>query len=60
MSGVYIAGGIAPKILPALKEDDAFLRGFWSKGRYLHWLKNIHVSVALNPEAPLQGSTYFA
>ena len=60
VSGVYIAGGIAPKILPALIEDDAFLRGFWSKGRYLHWMKNLHVAIALNPEAPLLGSAYYA
>ncbi len=60
VAGVYVAGGIAPKILGALTEDDAFLRGFWSKGRYLQWMKNIHVSVALNPDAPLQGSAYYA
>ncbi len=60
VAGVFIAGGIAPKILPALTEDDAFLRGFWSKGRYLHWMKNLPVSVALNPEAPLLGSAYYA
>lgn len=60
VSGVYVAGGIAPKILAALTEDDAFLRGFWSKGRYLQWMKNIHVCVALNPEAPLNGSAYYA
>ncbi len=60
VAGVYVAGGIAPKILAALTEDDAFLRGFWSKGRYLQWMKNIHVSVALNPDAPLQGSAYYA
>ena len=60
VGGVYIAGGIAPKILPALIEDDAFLRGFWSKGRYMNWMKNLHVGVALNPEAPLQGSAYYA
>ena len=59
-AGVYIAGGIAPKILPALLADDAFLRAFWSKGRYLQWMKNLPVSVALNPEAPLEGSAYYA
>ena len=60
VSGVYIAGGIAPKILAALTADDAFLRGFWSKGRYMPWLKNLHVAVALDPEAPLLGSAYYA
>ena len=60
VGGVFIAGGIAPKIIKALTEDDAFLRGFWSKGRYLHWMKNLPVNVALNAKAPLQGSAYFA
>ena len=60
VGGVYIAGGIAPKIIAALTDGDAFLRGFWSKGRYLHWMKNLPVSIALNPKAPLQGSAYFA
>lgn len=59
-AGVFIAGGIAPKILAALTADDAFMRGFWSKGRYLHWMKNLPVSVALDPKAPLMGSAYFA
>lgn len=60
ISGVYVAGGIAPKILPALTADDTFLRAFWSKGRYLPWLKNLHVAVATNPEAPLLGSAHYA
>ncbi len=58
--GVFLAGGIAPKIVAALGTDDTFIRGFWSKGRYMHWMKNLPVSVALNPKAPLQGSAYFA
>ena len=58
-SGVYVAGGIAPKILPALTDDDTFLRAFWSKGRYLPWLKTLHVAVALNDEAPLLGSAHY-
>lgn len=60
VGGVYVAGGIAPKILAALTDDDAFLRGFWSKGRYMHWMKNLHVAVALDPEVPLLGSAYYA
>jgi len=60
VGGVFIAGGIAPKILPALTRNDAFLRGFFAKGRFIHLMKNLHVSVALNPKAPLIGAAYYA
>jgi len=60
VGGVYIAGGIAPKILPALTKDDAFLRAFFAKGRFANLMKNLHVSVALNPRAPLLGAAYYA
>ena len=60
MGGVFIAGGIAPKILPALTQNDAFLRGFFAKGRFTDLMKNLHVSVALNPKAPLMGAGFYA
>ena len=60
MGGVFIAGGIAPKILPALTKNDAFMRGFFSKGRFSDLMKNLHVSVALDPKAPLTGAAYYA
>ena len=56
--GIIIGGGIAPKILPALK-DGAFLSGLWSKGRFSHWMKTLPVRVALNPRAPLIGASRF-
>ena len=60
VGGVFIAGGIAPKLLPALTREDAFLRGFFAKGRFAPLMKNLHVSVALNPRAPLIGAGYYA
>jgi glucokinase len=60
VGGVFVAGGIAPKILPALTRNDAFLKGFFAKGRFTELMKNLHVSIALNPRAPLIGAAYYA
>ena len=60
VGGVFIAGGIAPKILPALTRNDAFLKGFFAKGRFAGLMKNLHVSIALNPRAPLIGAAHYA
>lgn len=57
--GVYVGGGIAPKILPAL-QNGSFMRGFADKGRFSQLLMSMQVSVALNPKAPLLGAAYFA
>jgi glucokinase len=56
--GIIIGGGIAPKILAALK-DGAFLAGLWDKGRFSNWMKTLPVRVALNPRAPLIGASRF-
>ena len=60
LGGVFITGGIAAKIIPALTRNDAFLRGFFAKGRFTDLMKNLHVSVALDPKAPLRGAAYYA
>jgi glucokinase len=60
VGGVFVAGGIAPKLIPALTRNDAFLRGFFAKGRFSDLMKNLHVSIALNPRAPLIGAAYYA
>jgi glucokinase len=57
--GVFVGGGIAPKILPVL-QDGSFLRGFTDKGRFTEFMRSIEVSVALNPEAALIGAAYYA
>lgn len=53
--GVYIAGGIAPKILAKL-QDGAFMRAFLNKGRYRELLETMPVHVVLNPQVGLYGA----
>lgn len=57
--GVYLGGGIPPKILPKLKED-LFMKGFVGKGRFKTLLKKIPVRVILNDKAALYGAAYTA
>ena len=57
--GVYVSGGIAPKILDKLK-DGTFMRTFSNKGRYSDLLKKIPVKVALDNRAGLIGAAHYA
>ena len=59
LGGVYIGGGIAPKILPVLTNNH-FMNGFLSKGRFNEMLQGMQVKVALNPETALLGAAHFA
>lgn len=54
-SGVYLSGGIAPKIAAKLK-DGAFMRAFASKGRFSELLGTIPVHVVMNPHVGLHGA----
>lgn len=54
-AGIYVGGGIAPKILPAL-ESGAFIDAFCDKDPMRDWLRMIPVSVILNPGAGLLGA----
>ena len=53
--GLYIGGGIAPKILPAL-ETGAFMRAFTRKPPMDDLLASVPVRVILNPQAGLIGA----
>lgn len=53
--GVFVGGGIAPKILPRLT-DGRFLDSFAGKGRFDHLLRRIPVSVILNDLTALLGA----
>lgn len=53
--GLYIGGGIAPKILPQL-EAGAFMDAFRSKPPMVEVLSSIPVKVILNPHAGLLGA----
>ena len=57
--GVYLAGGIPPKILGALKRKE-FLESFRDKGRFMGYLSVIPVYVVLNEMAALLGAAKFA
>ncbi len=57
--GVYLGGGIPPKILPKLKEP-IFMKAFTNKGRFKDLLKKIPVRVILNDEAALLGAAQCA
>jgi len=59
LAGVYVAGGIAPKILKKLT-DGTFMRAFRDKGRYRELLDGIPVTIADNPKAPMLGAAHFA
>ncbi|HEU4340240.1 MAG TPA: glucokinase [Candidatus Binatia bacterium] len=58
LGGVYIGGGIAPKILEKLK-DGTFMRAFVDKGRYTDFVSSIPVRVVLNEQTALQGAAYY-
>lgn len=53
--GVFVGGGIAPKILPKLRSG-AFVKGFQSKGRLTPVLEKIPVKVILEPRTSLIGA----
>jgi len=53
--GVYLGGGIPPRILPAL-EHERFMNAFRGKGRLSELLAAIPVDVILNPKAALFGA----
>ncbi len=53
--GIYLAGGIAPKILPKL-QDGLFQKAFCDKAAFGDLLKTIPVEVILTGKAPLLGA----
>lgn len=53
--GVYVAGGIAPKILPKL-QDGTFLEAFSRKGRMSDLVRTIPVAVVLEERTGLLGA----
>jgi glucokinase len=55
LGGLYVGGGIAPKLLPKLKEG-GFMRAFTNKGRYKRLMNTIPVRVITNPKTGLLGN----
>jgi glucokinase len=59
VGGVYIGGGIAPKLRAKLA-DGTFIRAFRDKGRFASLMEAMPVKVAMNPRAPLLGAARVA
>lgn len=59
VGGMYVGGGIAPKILEKLK-DGTFLKAFQDKGRLSQLLINMPVRVILDSRAALMGAAAYA
>lgn len=58
-AGVYLGGGIAPKIVGKL-QDGAFMRAFVAKGRMQPLLESMPVRVILNSKTALHGAARYA
>jgi len=56
--GVYIGGGIGPKI-QAILTDKGFMQAFTGKGRFEAFLNKVSVKLALNPKTPLIGAMHY-
>jgi glucokinase len=59
VGGVYIGGGIAPRILEKLK-DGRFMKAFTDKGRLSQLLVNMPVRVILETRTALVGAAAYA
>lgn len=55
LGGIYIGGGIAPKIKSKLS-DATFIEAFCNKGRFSPMLRNIPVCLILEERTPLLGA----
>lgn len=57
--GLYLGGGIPPKVLPVLKKG-IFMKAFTNKGRFRNYLEKIPVRIILNDKAALLGAAFLA
>lgn len=55
--GLYLGGGIPPRILPRLQKKD-FLDAVSYKGRFRDWVARIPVHVILDPKTTLHGAAW--
>ncbi len=56
--GVYLGGGIPPRILSELQKP-RFMEVFSSKGRFSDLMRNMPVHVIRNPKTALYGAAYY-
>lgn len=58
-AGIYLTGGIAAKILPAMQRK-GFLEAYLDKGRSGALLRKIPLKVCINPDIALSGAAKYA
>lgn len=58
-NGIYVGGGIAPKVLSAFKTN-AFVESFTAKGRMSSLLEKIPIRIVLNDKAAFLGAAHYA
>jgi len=54
--GLYVAGGLAPRLLWAIKEENKFYKNFIDKGRLQSQMEKIPVLVVTHPQVGLLGA----
>lgn len=59
LDGIYIGGGIAPKLIKKL-QDGTFMKAFTNKGRYKRLLSAMPVKVVMNQQTALLGAASVA
>lgn len=59
LDGVYVGGGIAPKLITKLR-DGTFMKAFANKGRYKRLMSQMPVKVIMNPQTALLGAASVA
>ena len=59
LDGVYVGGGIAPKLIAKLK-DGTFMKAFTNKGRYKRLMSQMPVKVIMNSQTALLGAASVA
>lgn len=57
--GIYLGGGIAPKLAGLLPDSD-FVKRFEDKGRMRALLEQVSLSIVMNDKAALQGAASYA
>jgi glucokinase len=55
VNGIYLGGGVAPKLLSKLK-DGTFIKAFINKGRYKRFMSTVPVHIVMNKQAALIGA----
>ena len=58
--GMYLGGGIPPKILPRLQDPELFLASFLAKGRMRSLMETIPVKVVMYDRTALRGAAHVA